>query len=202
MLLLGEISAGMASFMDMGGPVLYAILLVTAIMWTLIIERLWYLLRVFPERLRMITPDWQRARDALSDNSDNLANEAKGRWFVRQARRAIVSEARQDARRNLVFIETLMQVLPLLGLLGTVWGMVHVFDIMTIFGTGNARLMASGVSRATIPTMCGLVAALSGLYLIYWLRQRAARVAEQLESHLSIDGEAAAGVHGQGEAND
>ena len=47
-------------------------------------------------------------------------------------------------------IKTLMAVLPLLGLLGTVTGMVQVFDVMAITGTGNARLMAGGVSAATI----------------------------------------------------
>ena len=79
-----------------------------------------------------------------------------------------------------------MQILPLLGLLGTVWGMVQVFEIMTVFGTGNARLMAGGVSQATIPTMSGLVAALSGLYLSAWLRQRAKRKMEELEDALEM----------------
>jgi biopolymer transport protein ExbB len=67
-----------------------------------------------------------------------------------------------------------MAVLPLLGLLGTVTGMIQVFDVMALTGTGNARLMAGGVSAATIPTMSGLVAALSGLYLVTYLEQRAA----------------------------
>jgi len=66
-----------------------------------------------------------------------------------------------------------MAVLPLLGLLGTVTGMIQVFDVMAFTGTGNARLMAGGVSAATIPTMSGLVAALSGLYLATYLEQRA-----------------------------
>ena len=78
-----------------------------------------------------------------------------------------------------------MQVLPLLGLLGTVWGMVQVFEMLTVFGTGNARLMASGISRATIPTMAGLVAALSGLYFSVSLRVRAKRKLEELGDELS-----------------
>ena len=50
------------------------------------------------------------------------------------------------------------------GLLGTVTGMIEVFDVMAITGSGNARSMASGVSKATIPTMAGMVGALSGVF--------------------------------------
>ncbi|MCY4056998.1 MAG: MotA/TolQ/ExbB proton channel family protein, partial [Gammaproteobacteria bacterium] len=81
----------------------------------------------------------------------------------------------------------------LLGLLGTVWGMVQVFETLTAFGTGNARLMASGVSQATIPTMAGLVAALSGLYFSVWLKQRAQRKMEELADGLRIQFEAGTG---------
>ncbi len=66
-----------------------------------------------------------------------------------------------------------MAILPLLGLLGTVTGMIQVFNVMAVVGTSNARLMAGGVSAATIPTMAGLVAALSGLYLAVYLQRRA-----------------------------
>jgi biopolymer transport protein ExbB len=58
---------------------------------------------------------------------------------------------------------------------------------MAFAGTGNARLMAAGVSRATIPTMAGLVAALSGLYFVSWLEKRARlevdRAGDQLAHH-------------------
>jgi biopolymer transport protein ExbB len=55
---------------------------------------------------------------------------------------------------------------------------------MAFTGTGNARLMAGGVSAATIPTMSGLVAALSGLYLATYLEQRANREVKQAEDKL------------------
>ena len=61
-------------------------------------------------------------------------------------------------------IKTLIALCPLLGLLGTVTGMIEVFEIMAAVGTGNARAMASGISKATIPTMAGMVGALSGIY--------------------------------------
>ena len=96
----------------------------------------------------------------------------------------MISEVSTETKRFLLTIETMMQILPLLGLLGTVVGMIKVFDVMTFFGTGNARLMASGVSQATIPTMAGLVAAISGLYIANLLKRKAddeiARIADQL----------------------
>ena len=85
----------------------------------------------------------------------------------------MISEISVDTHRFILTIETMMQILPLLGLLGTVVGMIKVFDVMTFFGTGNARLMASGISQATIPTMAGLVAAISGLYIANLLKRRA-----------------------------
>ena len=50
--------------------------------------------------------------------------------------------------------------------LGTVTGMIEVFDIMAITGTGNARAMASGIARATLPTMTGLFISIVGLFLL------------------------------------
>ena len=102
-------------------------------------------------------------------------------------RQQLVSEIRLETNRFIGLVKTLMAVLPLLGLLGTVTGMIQVFDSMTITGTGNARLMASGVSAATIPTMAGLVAALSGLYLATYLEQRAEREVRRAADLLVAD---------------
>ncbi|NIW23977.1 MAG: MotA/TolQ/ExbB proton channel family protein [Gammaproteobacteria bacterium] len=140
-------------------------------MWTFIVERLWFFARVFPQRLEETLNTW---RD-LGDLSG---------WEQRSVRRQLISEVAQDARRFLMLIKTLMAVLPLLGLLGTVTGMIQVFDVMAFTGTGNARLMAGGVSAATIPTMSGLVAALSGLYLATHLEQRANHKIKQAEDLL------------------
>ena len=74
---------------------------------------------------------------------------------------------------------------PLLGLMGTVTGMIEVFDVMALAGSGNARSMASGVSKATIPTMAGMVGALSGVYLVTVLNQKVNREIEDLEDNLT-----------------
>ncbi len=85
-------------------------------------------------------------------------------WYAHQIRTMLISQVRQNLDRSLLIVKTLVAVCPLLGLLGTVTGMIEVFDVMAIAGSGNVRAMASGVSKATIPTMAGMVAALSGLY--------------------------------------
>ena len=160
MTIIFEGFAAIRSFFEAGGNVLWAIFAVTTLMWTFIVERLWFLNRVLPTRIEVTLDDWR--------SLPNLT-----RWQQRSVRRQLISEISLDARRYLMVIKTLMAVLPLLGLLGTVTGMIQVFDVMALTGTGNARLMAGGVSAATIPTMSGLVAALSGLYLATHLEQQA-----------------------------
>ena len=158
-------------FFEAGGPVLWGILLVTTIMWTLIIERFWFFQFLLPVRRHQAISEWE-------------AIDNKGDWFSMRIRDQIISQVSVDTKKFLLTIETMMQILPLLGLLGTVVGMIKVFDVMTFFGTGNARLMASGVSQATIPTMAGLVAAISGLYIANLLKRKAddevSRVADKL----------------------
>ena len=174
--------ASLRGFFELGGPVLYGIFAVTVVMWALILERLWYFFRVLPQEMGSALEVW-------------ASGPRDGSWPASSVRRLIHSEVGLNAQRNLRLIQTLMQVLPLLGLLGTVWGMVQVFETVMVFGTGNARLMASGVSQATIPTMSGLLAALSGLYFSAWLRQRAKLKMEELEDGLSVQFEA--GTAGQ-----
>lgn len=69
---------------------------------------------------------------------------------------------------------------PLLGLLGTVSGMITTFDVISVFGTGNARAMAGGISIALITTQAGLVVAIPGLVLGALLHRRAETIKEQM----------------------
>ena len=85
-------------------------------------------------------------------------------WFAKKRREQIVSEVYVSFQKYRSLIQLLVVVCPLMGLLGTVTGMINVFDVMAITGTGNARAMASGISMATIPTMAGMVVSLVGLY--------------------------------------
>ena len=84
-------------------------------------------------------------------------------------------------------IQTFVALCPLLGLLGTVTGMISVFEVMAVSGTGNARSMAAGVSRATIPTMAGMVGALSGVFLVTVLTRTVKRRIQFLEDEMTMD---------------
>ncbi|MGD2129847.1 MAG: MotA/TolQ/ExbB proton channel family protein [Lysobacterales bacterium] len=159
------------NFMELGGDVLWAIMLVLFLMWTLILERIWYMYRVYPARRSAVLSRWENRGDTTS-------------WYARQIRQGLVSEASLALKHNVGLIKALIAICPLLGLLGTVTGMITVFDVMTFSGSGNARAMAGGVSMATVPTMAGMVAALSGVYFGTWLEHKAQTETERLEDLL------------------
>jgi len=158
-------------FMELGGDVLWAIMFVLLLMWTFILERVWYIYRVYPARKRVVVEKWETRPDTSS-------------WYARKIRDGLISEAAIALNRNIGLIKALIAVCPLLGLMGTVTGMITVFDVMTYSGGGNARAMAGGVSMATVPTMAGMVAALSGVYFGTWLDHKAQTETEKLEDLL------------------
>jgi len=161
-------------FLELGGPVLRIIGVNILFLWILILERLIYyrtgLRSLFQEALN----EWERRPERKS-------------WHARQVREAIISRARIAAEKGLPMIQTLVALCPLLGLMGTVTGMIQVFEVMAISGTSNARSMAAGVSRATVPTMAGMVGALSGVFLITILTRTAKRNTAILEDRLTMD---------------
>lgn len=161
-------------FLDLGGPVLRIIAVVILLMWVLILERLIYFRTGLQSLLKDAFRRWE-------------AREERRSWYAHQIRRAMISEIRMSANQGLPMIQTLVALCPLLGLLGTVTGMVTVFEIMSITGSSNARSMASGVSMATIPTMAGMVGALSGIFLVTVLTRTAKRRIGLLEDELTMD---------------
>lgn len=166
-----QATGAIRDFMELGGDVLWAIMFVLFLMWTFIIERMWYFYRVHPDRKRVILEHWDARLDTTS-------------WYAKRIKESLVSEASQDLNRNIGLIKALIAICPLLGLLGTVTGMITVFDVMTFSGSGNARAMAGGVSMATVPTMAGMVAALSGVYFGTWLEHKAQVETETIEDLL------------------
>ncbi|WP_353251756.1 MotA/TolQ/ExbB proton channel family protein [Salinisphaera sp. PC39] len=164
----------MQDFMNEGGEVLWLILALTILLWTLICERYWYQLRRHPQRLAATLAAWNERRD-------------KNSWYAHAIREAWLAELELQLNRFVGLLKTVVAVLPLVGLLGTVTGMIQVFDVLAVTGTGNPRAMASGVSAATYPTMAGMVAALSGLYFAARIERRAqaqARIAADRISFL------------------
>jgi len=159
---------------ERGGEVLYPIGVALLAMWTLILERILYLRTGHRALLRRVTQRWEARTD-------------HGSWYAEQIRRGLISEVASGVDRRLELIRSLVGLCTLLGLLGTVTGMIEVFDVMARTGSSSARLMADGVSRATIPTMAGMVAALSGLFFSARLRERARRETEQAARLLARD---------------
>jgi biopolymer transport protein ExbB len=151
-----------------------AIFIVTLLMWTLILERFWYFNFGHPKDLKLAVEAWSTRRERAS-------------WEAEQIRRREISRLQLKLHQSLSMIKTLVAVCPLLGLLGTVTGMIEVFDVMAMVGSGNARAMASGVYMATIPTMAGMVAALSGVYFIARLERLARRRIVRVNDVLSLE---------------
>ena len=80
----------------------------------------------------------------------------------------------------------MIAICPLLGLLGTVSGMVTVFDVIAVTGNSNARAMSSGIYKATLPTMVGLCLALSALYFSHNIKQLVLKHSAQFEDRLNV----------------
>lgn len=160
-------------FFDAGGPILWAIFFVTIVMWTLIIERLWFIYRVHPRSITETLNRWAQRHEHHS-------------WHARKIRDAIISRLSLDLNQSLHIIRTLVVITPLLGLLGTVTGMLQIFNVITVLGTGNPKAISAGISMATIPTMAGLVVALSGYYFSIRLKQKADIEAQKAADLLTI----------------
>ena len=166
-----DIYAIIRDFFEAGGPVLWGVFVSTVVMWSLIMERMWYFRAEMPLRMEEIKAQWGKRPDHTS-------------WYARRIREKILSEFGIETARGTTVIRTCVAIAPLFGLLGTVSGMIGVFDVMANLGTGNARAMASGVSRATLPTMAGMVIAVSGLYFASSLSQRAKTAVDELADEL------------------
>ena len=172
-LALEQAIEAVSGFVERGGEVLLVLFAVTFLMWTLILERIVYTRINFPSYRKQQLAAWN-------------AREDKDSWYAHQIRRMMVAQVRERLSHATAMIKTCDALCPLLGLMGTVTGMIEVFDVMAVAGNGNPRAMASGVSMATIPTMAGMVAALSGLYFSAQLKNYATaetqRFGDQLNS--------------------
>jgi len=165
---MGQLSDALALLVERGGVVFVAILFLSVIMWTLILERYWYY-------------HWGLAGLRALYLSPLKAG---GEPHPPGLREALASGFTLRVTQFLPSIGTLTAILPALGLLGTVSGMIATFDSIAVFGNHNVRGMASGISRALVTTLAGLLTALSGLYFSANLESRARREIEHFENLL------------------
>lgn len=174
MLALIEALEKIQAFVASGGPVLYGIAGLAFVMWTLIFERIWFY-KGSLGKLKSETLDiWEARAERKS-------------WNAHKIRDALISRAATQINKNLDILGTMVTLCPLFGLLGTVTGMIEVFNVLAVTGGGDAKSMASGVSRATIPTMAGMVAALSGVFGTTIVNRIAERENHIVEDQLTMD---------------
>lgn len=168
----------LGQFFQTGGWVLYLILAVAMLMFVLIVERILYRVLSFPMQKR-------RTLSALQHEA------------LPVRRLSIVCDLDLALKQQFAMIRNLITLCPLIGLLGTVTGMIQVFDGLALYGTGNPRLMAAGVASATFPTMTGMAVAVTGLLFHNRLSRWADNQRRQLRLVLNEEPEAraAAGEH-------
>lgn len=174
MLQLIEVLEDVRGFIESGGPILLVIAALTFVMWTMLFERFWFYKGGLTKMVNETLEHWETRAERTS-------------WNAHKIRDAMISRVSEKINSNLDMIATMVTLCPLMGLLGTVTGMIQVFDVLAITGGGDAKSMASGVSRATIPTMAGMVAALSGVFGTTYINKVAQRENQLLEDHLTMD---------------
>jgi biopolymer transport protein ExbB len=163
--------SAVSDLIDQGGPFVFWIFLCGFVMWTLAIERFWYFSRILPRDVGEAITRWKARSDHQS-------------WCARQIRAAMISRVNTAMTANLVLLRVLVPLSPLLGLVGTVSGMLEVFDSMALSGSADARAMASGVSHAMICTLTGLAVSITGLYPVYYFQSRTRMETELLADRL------------------
>ena len=148
------------AFLDQGGIALYLIALLALALLILVAERTLYLLLFAPADIR-------RQMAGL------VSYRRHPQWaaVLEQTR----SLCQHQLNAGLYLVRVLVQISPMLGLFGTVYGMIEIFDVIARQGTGDARAMANGISTATLPTMTGMAVAIMGLFCLRLLDALVAR---------------------------
>jgi biopolymer transport protein ExbB len=184
---LAHLFWNMVAYLQTGSIVMFPLVAVSMVMWTLIINRLVFFHRIYRKNMPR-----DRAGEFVKNNELPPPHIYKGavsllvtRFLKNRTQKPkvdlyildeTVMEIVTVLDRHLALIGVLAAVAPLLGLLGTVTGMMATFDIISMFGTGNARAMAGGISEALVTTQTGLVVAIPGLYMHGFLVKRAEKL--------------------------
>ena len=180
-----------------GGWLMAPIIACSIIAFAIIIERLWTLRvkRVIPRKLVAQVWEWANERRLNGERIQELRSGSPlGRILAaglvnRNASREIMKEAIEDTGRHVVHeleryintLGTIAAISPLLGLLGTVIGMIKVFSAITTGGVGNPGALAGGISEALITTAAGMVVAIPTLMFYRYFRGKVAMLVIRME---------------------
>tara|TARA_B100001093_G_scaffold296420_1_gene282626 strand:+ start:1937 stop:2449 length:513 start_codon:yes stop_codon:yes gene_type:complete len=158
-----------------GGPVLYLLFILTLIIFYILFNK--YSFIFFDKKT------WSSSK--LDKFIDENPPETTKLFFVEKT---FLSEFRRDSFSNIKLLDGLIGMCPMIGLLGTVYGMIEVFEVLSFLGTGNPRAMSSGVAKATIPTMASMVITLFGLYFRQDISQRLDKSSSEIRTLLKRRG--------------
>ena len=158
-----------------GGPVLYVLFFITLLIFYILIDKYNFLL--------LNSKDW--SNNQLSKFKEEFPPESTD---FKIADRVLLSSITREFKSNIKILQGLISMCPMIGLLGTVYGMIEVFEVLSFLGTGNPRAMSSGVAMATIPTMSGMVITLFGLYFYQDINGRIENLSKDFKVSLKSEG--------------
>jgi len=183
-----------------GGPVMVPIVIVSLIVWVLIIEKLFELNReninvdIFTDKLIDL---WKKGRKNEAIKlckstvgivpkvlEKGLAYEGKTKESIMENIREVMLEEYPKLEQSIPTIGTLASAAPLLGLLGTVTGMISTFTAVTLHGTGNPQALAKGISEALITTQSGLIVAIPALFFHNYLVGKLTNIMDNLGKNI------------------
>ena len=187
----------MLELVEAGGWLMLPILLCSVAAVAISLERLWVLSRARLAPAGLLTEVWtslqadrldSQAIRELRTNSAlglilaaGLSNSHAGRDVMRESIGEAATYVIHDMERYLNTLGTIAAVSPLLGLLGTVIGMITVFSEIMVHGTGNAGILAGGISEALITTASGLTVAIPALIMHRYFHRKIATVVVTME---------------------
>ncbi|RLB31727.1 MAG: MotA/TolQ/ExbB proton channel family protein [Deltaproteobacteria bacterium] len=182
-----------------GGIFMYPIILCSIIALAVFLERLWVLRRkyIIPEEFILNIRDLlekQKISEAIflcqSDSSSiakiflaGLKSTQKGMWLVKEAIEQRGSREATILEKNVGILSTIANITPLLGLLGTVSGMIKTFNAISVHGIGNPAPLAGGIAEALITTATGLCVAIPTLVCYRFLRDKANTLIFEMEEN-------------------
>ena len=158
-----------------GGPVLYILFGLTFLIFTLLIDKYVF---IFIQSKKWVNNKFNQFVKLNPPSATKYK-------FVEST---LISNVKRKTASNIKVLDGLIGMCPMIGLLGTVYGMIEVFEVLSFLGTGNPRAMSSGVAMATIPTMSGMVITLFGLYFYQDLNGRINSLSNNFKSSLKNEG--------------
>ncbi len=146
--MITEIFKTYSNFINQGGPVVLILFLISI-----------YLFILISAKFKFLFIDVTMVKNQYDESLKNIL---KDKYYSLNLS-SLKCDFKNVITKDFYIIQTLIALCPVLGLLGTVTGMIEVFDVVSFFGTGNARALASGITKATLPTMTGMAISIVGL---------------------------------------